>query len=50
MKEKNAINFLTGYIIGEKIRKGIEVLLGLFIIVMLWIFPLWIFDFLGIGY
>lgn len=48
--EEKLINYLTGYCIGEKIRKAGESGLALFIMVMLWIIPLWIFDLLGIGY
>ena len=48
--EKEIISYLTGYAIGEQIRKGLKAILGLFIMVMLWILPLWIFDLLGIGY
>ena len=48
--DKEIMNYLTGYAIGQEIRKGLKAILGLFIMVMIWIIPLWIFDLLGIGY
>lgn len=48
--DKEIHNFLVGYVLGERIRKVLESGLGLFIVVILWAIPLWIFNFLGIGH
>ena len=48
--KKRVDNYLTGYVLGLRIREFLEAMLGLAIIVMLWIVPLCIFDWLGIGY
>lgn len=48
--DKKAHNFFVGYVIGQKIRKALGVLLGIAIAVLLWCVPLWLFNFLGIGH
>lgn len=48
--DKEVHNFFFGYVIGQKIRKALEVLLGIAIAVLLWCIPLWLFNFLGIGH
>lgn len=51
MADKKRIDsYLTGYVFGLRIRRFLKALLGLAIMVMIWIIPLWIFDLLGIGY
>ena len=48
--DKEVHNFFFGYVIGQKIRKALEILLGIAIAVVLWCIPLWLFNFLGIGH
>lgn len=50
MADKKVQSYITGYLIGQKIRKALFVIIGLFIMVFFWIIPLWIFEFFGIGH
>lgn len=47
--EKEIQSYLTGYLLGQKIKEGILGGIGIIILVILWIIPLAIFDLLNIG-
>lgn len=46
MDDKRATNLVTGYLIGQSIRKALEVIIAITIMVLLWCVPLYLIDFL----
>ena len=50
MDDKKIESFLTGYLIGQKIKKVLETILGIILVVFLWFIPLWLLNLLGIGH
>lgn len=50
MDDKRIINYLTGYYLGQEIRKLLKTGLGIIIMICIWIIPLWVFEVLNIGY
>lgn len=46
MVDKKIDSFMTGVFIGHSIYKAIEIIIGLFIMVLLWIIPLYLIDLL----
>lgn len=49
-KIKDRTNHYTAYLVIQKIKKALEIMLGLLIVVLLWFIPLGILQFFGIGH
>ena len=47
--KKRLESYVTGYLIGQSIWKGIEAIIAIVIIVCMWIVPLILIDLLPVG-